>query len=109
MTSRVAVGTVVEIEAFGVDQGAIDRLSASSLLFPAAVADRLVSKARGRDDIDLKLPAAPLNTALERTFAAERHLIGRVAYLDGQKRMVLLLEVEALFDMEQLAALLETV
>jgi SAM-dependent methyltransferase len=50
----------------------------NSLLFPAAVADRLVSKARGREDIDLKLPAAPLNKALERTFAAERHLVGRV-------------------------------
>ena len=50
----------------------------NSLLFPAAVADRLVSKARGREDIDLKLPAAPLNKALERTFAAERHVIGRL-------------------------------
>src|SRR5699024_9502754 len=50
----------------------------TSLLFPAALADRLVSKARRREDIDLKLPAAPLNKALERTFAAERHMIGRI-------------------------------
>jgi SAM-dependent methyltransferase len=50
----------------------------NSLLFPAAVAERMVSKARGREDIDLKLPVAPLNKALERTFAQERHLIGRV-------------------------------
>ena len=36
------------------------------------------SKLRGKDDADIKLPSAPLNNALERVFAAERHLIGRV-------------------------------
>jgi SAM-dependent methyltransferase len=50
----------------------------NSLLFPVAVAERMASKVRGKDDSDLTLPAAPLNTALERVFAAERHLIGRV-------------------------------
>jgi SAM-dependent methyltransferase len=50
----------------------------NSLLFPAAVAERVASKLRSKDEADLKLPPAPLNTALERTFAAERHLIGRV-------------------------------
>lgn len=55
----------------------------NSLLFPAAVAERLASKARGKDEGDLGLPAAPLNTALERTFAAERHLIGRVPLPPG--------------------------
>jgi SAM-dependent methyltransferase len=50
----------------------------NSLLFPAAVAERLASKARGKDDADLTLPSPPLNAALERAFAAERHLIGRV-------------------------------
>ena len=50
----------------------------NSLLFPAAVAERLSSKARGKDDADLTLPAPPLNAALERVFAAERHVIGRV-------------------------------
>jgi SAM-dependent methyltransferase len=50
----------------------------NSLLFPAAVAERLSSKARGKDDADLTLPSATLNSALERTFATERHLIGRV-------------------------------
>jgi SAM-dependent methyltransferase len=50
----------------------------NSLLFPAALAERLASKARGRDNAELALPPAPLNTALERTFAAERHLIGRL-------------------------------
>ena len=50
----------------------------NSLLFPAAVAERLSSKLRGKDNADLKLPPAPLNAAFERTFAAERHLIGRL-------------------------------
>jgi SAM-dependent methyltransferase len=49
----------------------------NSLLFPVAVAERMASKLRGKDDADLSLPAAPLNSALERVFAAERHLIGR--------------------------------
>lgn len=55
----------------------------NSLLFPAAVAERLASKARGKENADLKLPAAPLNAALERTFAAERHLVGRVPLPPG--------------------------
>jgi SAM-dependent methyltransferase len=50
----------------------------NSLLFPVAVVQRLASKALRKDDADLKLPPAPLNTALERTFAIERHLIGRL-------------------------------
>jgi len=50
----------------------------NSLLFPLAVAERMSSKLRGKDDADIKLPSAPLNNALERVFAAERHLIGRV-------------------------------
>jgi|SRR3954447_12885531 SAM-dependent methyltransferase len=50
----------------------------NSLLYPAALAERLSSKLRGKDNADLKLPPAPLNSALERTFAAERHLIGRL-------------------------------
>ncbi len=49
----------------------------NSLLFPVAVADRMSSKLRGKDDSDLKLPPAPLNRALERVFRTERHLIGR--------------------------------
>jgi SAM-dependent methyltransferase len=55
----------------------------NSLLFPAAVAERLASKARGKEDADLKLPPGPLNAALERTFAAERHLVGRVPLPPG--------------------------
>ncbi|HEX5237930.1 MAG TPA: class I SAM-dependent methyltransferase [Sphingomicrobium sp.] len=55
----------------------------NSLLFPIAVAERLSSKARGKNEADLKLPSAPLNAALERAFAAERHLVGRVPLPPG--------------------------
>jgi SAM-dependent methyltransferase len=55
----------------------------NSLLFPVAVAERLASKARGKDEADLKLPPGPLNAALERAFASERHLIGRVPLPPG--------------------------
>jgi SAM-dependent methyltransferase len=50
----------------------------NSLLFPLAVAERLSSRLLRRDNADLTLPPAPLNATLERTFAAERHLIGRL-------------------------------
>jgi SAM-dependent methyltransferase len=49
----------------------------NSLLFPVAVAERLFSKMRGKDDADLSLPPKLLNQVLERVFAAERALIGR--------------------------------
>ncbi|MFL6759612.1 class I SAM-dependent methyltransferase [Sphingomonas sp.] len=55
----------------------------NSLLFPLAVAERAVSKLRGRDSADVKLPPAPLNTALERVFAAERYLVGRLPLPPG--------------------------
>jgi SAM-dependent methyltransferase len=55
----------------------------NSLLFPVAVAERMVSKARGKAEADLKLPPHLLNTALERTFATERHLIGRLPLPPG--------------------------
>jgi hypothetical protein len=55
----------------------------NSLLFPVAVAERTASKVRGKDEADLTLPPAPLNAMLERTFAAERHLIGRVPLPPG--------------------------
>ena len=55
----------------------------NSLLFPVAVAERMVSKLRGKDDSDLSLPPAPVNAALEKAFAAERHLIGRVPLPPG--------------------------
>lgn len=49
----------------------------NSLLFPLAMAERLSSRLLGKDESELKLPPAPLNSALEKAFAAERHLIGR--------------------------------
>jgi SAM-dependent methyltransferase len=55
----------------------------NSLLFPLAVADRLATKLRGRDDAVVELPPAPLNAALERVFAAERHLVGRLPLPTG--------------------------
>jgi SAM-dependent methyltransferase len=55
----------------------------NSLLFPVAIAERLSSKLRGKDDADLTLPPAPLNTVLERIFAAERHLVGRLPLPPG--------------------------
>jgi SAM-dependent methyltransferase len=50
----------------------------NSVLFPAAVAERLSSRLRGNDKADLTLPPGPLNATLECAFAAERHLIGRL-------------------------------
>jgi SAM-dependent methyltransferase len=55
----------------------------NSLLFPVAVAERMVSKVRGKDEADLKLPSAPLNKALEKAFALERHAVGRVPLPPG--------------------------
>ena len=55
----------------------------NSLLFPLAVADRVASKLRGKDDADVKLPPAPVNSALEAVFAAERHLVGRLPLPPG--------------------------
>ncbi|MFC7536379.1 class I SAM-dependent methyltransferase [Sphingomonas sp. GCM10030256] len=55
----------------------------NSLLFPVAVAARVAGKITGKEDSDDKLPPAPLNAALERAFAAERHLIGRVPLPPG--------------------------
>jgi SAM-dependent methyltransferase len=50
----------------------------NSLLFPLALAERAASRLRGKEDADVKLPPAPLNIALERIFAAERYLAGRL-------------------------------
>ena len=55
----------------------------NSLLFPVAVAERLSSKLRGKDEADLTMPPALLNTALEKVFAAERHLVGRLPLPPG--------------------------
>lgn len=55
----------------------------NSLLFPLAIAERMASKARGKEGADVSLPAAPLNAALEKAFAAERYLVGRLPLPPG--------------------------
>jgi hypothetical protein len=50
----------------------------NSLLFPLAVAERAASKVRGKESADVALPPAPLNSALEKIFGLERHLVGRL-------------------------------
>ena len=55
----------------------------NSLLFPLAVVERAASKLRGKEDADVKLPPAPLNAALEKVFAAERYLVGRLPLPPG--------------------------
>jgi SAM-dependent methyltransferase len=55
----------------------------NSLLFPLAIAQRLSSKLRKRDDAALTLPPSPLNATLERIFGAERHLVGRLPLPPG--------------------------
>ena len=55
----------------------------NSLLFPLAVADRVKSRLTKNETGDLNMPPAALNSALERAFAAERHLIGRVPLPPG--------------------------
>ena len=55
----------------------------NSLLFPLAVAERAASRLRHKDDAEVKLPPAPLNRALEKIFAAERYLVGRLPLPPG--------------------------
>lgn len=55
----------------------------NSLLFPLALAERAASKLRGRKEADVTLPPALLNNALEKVFAAERHLVGRLPLPPG--------------------------
>jgi SAM-dependent methyltransferase len=55
----------------------------NSLLFPLAIAERMSARLLGKDSAELKLPPAPLNAALERAFAAERHLIARLPLPPG--------------------------
>jgi SAM-dependent methyltransferase len=55
----------------------------NSLLFPLAVAERAVSKLRGKENADVKLPHAAVNAALEKVFEAERYLVGRLPLPPG--------------------------
>jgi SAM-dependent methyltransferase len=71
---RLIDGSPLKLEAIGYF---------NSLLFPVAIADRFASRLRGKEDANLSLPPEPLNQALERVFAAERALIGRVPLPPG--------------------------
>jgi SAM-dependent methyltransferase len=55
----------------------------NSLLFPLAIAERGASKLRGSEDADVRLPPALLNAALEKVFACERYLVGRLPLPPG--------------------------
>lgn len=55
----------------------------NSFLFPLAVAARLASKLKGGGTGEESLPPKPLNYLFERTFAAERLLIGTVPLPPG--------------------------
>jgi SAM-dependent methyltransferase len=55
----------------------------NSLLFPLAVAQRAASKLRDEENADVKLPPGPVNAALEKVFAAERYLVGRLPLPPG--------------------------
>jgi SAM-dependent methyltransferase len=55
----------------------------NSLLFPFAVAERVALRLRGKEDADVTLPPAPLNAALEKVFACERYLVGRLPLPPG--------------------------
>lgn len=61
----------------------------NSLLFPAAVAARMVGKLTGKDDSDDSPPPGPLNAIFERVFRLERHLVGRVPMTPGLSIIVL--------------------
>lgn len=55
----------------------------NSILFPLAVGARLVAKLTGRGGSDDTLPPKPVNYLFERTFAAERRLVGTVPLPPG--------------------------
>ena len=48
----------------------------NTLLFPLAVAERIVCKLRGRASGAVEVPGARVNSALRSVFSAERHLLG---------------------------------
>ena len=55
----------------------------NSILFPLAVGARLAAKLTGRGGSDDTLPPKPVNYLFERTFAAERRLVGTVPLPPG--------------------------
>ncbi len=61
----------------------------NSLLFPVAVAARFAGKLTGKDDSDDSPPPKWLNSAFEKIFALERHMVGRVPLPPGLSLIVL--------------------
>jgi hypothetical protein len=61
----------------------------NSLLFPVAVAARLVGRLTGKDDSDDSPPPRPLNAAFEAVFGIERHILGRLPMPPGLSIIVL--------------------
>lgn len=55
----------------------------NSLLFPLAVAQRLLSRWMKRNDPAETMPPPPLNGLLRSVFAFERHILGRVGFPIG--------------------------
>ena len=55
----------------------------NSLLFPLALAQRMVSKISGDKDARLGIPPSPVNGLLTAIFAAERFLVGRIPLPSG--------------------------
>lgn len=55
----------------------------NSLLFPVALVERLASRVTGKEEANLAPPAEPINQGLERIFALERRVIGRVPLPPG--------------------------
>ena len=71
-------------ELIGASPLKLDRIGYfNSLLFPLAVVERAVSRLRGKDTADVKLPSAALNAALEKVFVSERYLVGRLPLPPG--------------------------
>jgi hypothetical protein len=62
----------------------------NSLLFPLAAMVRIAGKLAGRSSSDDQLPPRPLNSAFEKIFGLERHLVGRVPLPAGVSLFALL-------------------
>ena len=55
----------------------------NGLLFPLAVAARLLKRLLGGGEGDDAMPARPVNAVLRAVFSSERHLVGRVRFAAG--------------------------
>jgi SAM-dependent methyltransferase len=62
----------------------------NSLLFPLAAVVRIAGRLAGKSSSDDQLPPRPLNSAFEKIFGLERHLVGRVPLPAGVSLFALL-------------------